>query len=191
MTVPDESAKDRPDDLEAVRAVVTALERFEKPERERILRWACEKLGIMPGFIRAPESATAATAVSAPGRQGTSIRQFVADKNPQSDNQFAATVAYYYRFEAPESERKNAITASDLQEACRQAGRPRLGDPGKTLRNAHGVGLLDKGADAGTFRLNTVGENLVAMTLPGGAIDSSATVQRRRSGKSAKGNRRK
>jgi len=35
-----------PDDLEAVRAVVAALQAFDPKEQERILRWAREKLGI-------------------------------------------------------------------------------------------------------------------------------------------------
>ena len=34
------------------------------------------------------------------------------------------------------------------------------------------LGMLDRGDDAGTFAVNTVGENLVAMTLPGGNVES-------------------
>jgi hypothetical protein len=55
----------------------------------------------------------------------------------------------------------------DLQEATRKSGRERLKRPDQTLRNAHMLGLLDKGDEPGTFCVNTVGENLVAMTLPG------------------------
>ena len=80
----------------------------------------------------------------------------------------AAVVAYYHRFEAPPAERKDAINKDDLQEAMRLAGRPRFKDPAKTLNNAHILGLLDKGSEKGTYTLNSVGENLVAMTLPGG-----------------------
>jgi hypothetical protein len=36
----------------------------------------------------------------------------------------------------------------------------------KTLHNAKQSGLLDSGTEAGKFAINTVGENLVAMTLP-------------------------
>ncbi len=46
-------------------------------------------------------------------------------------------------------------------------GRERLKRPDQTLRNAHMLGLLNKGDEPGTFCVNTVGENLVAMTLPG------------------------
>ncbi len=39
-------------------------------------------------------------------------------------------------------------------------------DPGKTLNNARQQGLLDR-TERGYFSVNAVGENLVAMTLPG------------------------
>jgi hypothetical protein len=44
--------------------------------------------------------------------------------------------------------------------------------PAQTLINAHGAGLLDT-AERGAYAINSVGENLVAMTLPGEAADSS------------------
>ncbi len=172
------------DDLDAVRTIVETLQPFEKVDQERILRWVREKLGLQQ---HPTEKQNASHREPEPkdkpggGASARSIREFVAEKSPRSDNQFAATVAYYYRFEAPDSEHKDSISANDLQEACRQAGRPRLGDPGKTLRNAHGVGLLDKAGEAGAFRINTVGENLVAMTLPSG--DKVVAARQRRSSK--------
>jgi hypothetical protein len=160
------------DDLEAVRTITQALEGFEAADQQRIMRWAAEKAGLTlttgsgaplpPGGGAVPKLTTAT-----PGTTND-VRSFVAEKNPRSDNQFAATVAYYYRFESPEGERKESITAADLQEACRRAGRNRLKNPIKTLSNSHDVGLLDK-ADRGSYSINAVGENLVAMTLPSGA----------------------
>ena len=60
----------------------------------------------------------------------------------------------------------HAINKDDLQEAMRLAGRPRFNNPLKTLSNAHLMGLLDKGSEKATFSINSVSENLVAMTLP-------------------------
>ena len=37
---------DSMDDLDALRSVIEALEPFDAADRERVLRWACEKLGI-------------------------------------------------------------------------------------------------------------------------------------------------
>ena len=178
------------DDLEAVRAVVTALVPFNSDDQERILRWAREKLGLPTGSPQNAElpaktgsqSSTEAIpggAASAQKRRLT-IKEFVDQKSPRSDNQFAAVVAYYYRFESPESERKGFITAEDLQDACRKAGRDRLAKPSVTLNNAHSVGLLDRG-QRGEFTINAVGENLVAMTLPAAADGSRARKPKRNS----------
>lgn len=169
------------DDLDAVRTIVETLKNFKPEEQQRILRWAVEKAGL-PSSI-APASLTGSSApaspagplvpsshapATAPSTNGAvDIKSFIDHKQPRSDVQFAATVAYYLRFEAPPAERKESIDKDDLQEACRKAKRDRLKNPYQTLVNAHTLGLLDKGSEKATFVLNTVGENLVAMTLPG------------------------
>jgi hypothetical protein len=173
-------------DIDAVKGVVDALQGFEPSDQQRIIRWACEKLGIAastPASIVTPSQTSApsseyATTQAAPGIAGTrhDIRSFIDAKNPANDMQFAAAVAYFYAFEASESERKESIGPDDLQDACRRLGRARLHNPGQTLRNACYHGLLDKAGDRGNYRINTVGENLVAVTLPG---DSGAVPPRK------------
>lgn len=182
-----------PDDLEALRTVVAALEPFDARDRERIVRWACEKLSIAvpagavplraePQAPTPPTSPPAAAPVQPSAKRD--LRTFIGEKAPANDAHFATAVAYYYQFEASESERKEAITASDLIEACRLADRTRLQNPGQTLRNAMRDGLLDR-AERGAFKINAVGENLVAMALPTGTPRParSATKPRRRSAK--------
>jgi hypothetical protein len=95
------------------------------------------------------------------------LKTFVEEKKPKNDVQYAATVAYYYRFESPKDQRKDEINADDLQDSCRLVGRVRFKVPGQTLRNAHTLGLLDKGTQSGSYAINSVGENLVAVALPG------------------------
>ncbi len=138
------------DDLEAVRAVVEAVQGFKEDEQQRIFRWAAEKLGLKSPFV-APTLPVGAVPMAqgdqvtpspplpsgAPPANGQDIRSFVASKNPRSDIQFAATVAYFYQFEAPLAERKKCINKDDLQEATRKSGRERLKRPDQTLRNAH------------------------------------------------------
>jgi hypothetical protein len=163
------------DDLEAVRIVVEAVQGFKEDEQQRIFRWAAEKLGLKSPFGGAGSTAVQSTSSAAPHHtphpdpvaNPQDIRSFVATKSPRSDVQFAATVAYYYQFDAPQAERKKCIGKDDLQEAARKTGRERFKIPYQTLQNAHKLGLLDKGDEPGTFCINTVGENLVAMTLPG------------------------
>jgi hypothetical protein len=168
------------DDLDAVRAVVDAIKDFKSDEQQRIFRWVAEKLGLPQPFASAVHASPqlagtlpGATAMApphvpqTPGGGTIDIKTFIATKQPRKDVQFAAAVAYYYRFEAPPAERKDAINKEDLQEATRKAGRDRFGNPLQTLNNAHMLGLLDRGLEKGTFTINSVGENLVAMTLPG------------------------
>lgn len=118
--------------------------------------------------------------------QNVDIKSFVDVKAPQSDRQLAAIVAYYYRFEAPASDRKESISKKDLEDACRLAGRKRIRYPAQTLNNALNDGYLDK-ADRGKYRINTVGENLVAMVLPSseGSAKISRTLKPKNRGKKA------
>lgn len=160
------------DDLEAVRTIAATLEKFNKNDQERIIRWACEKLGFetpQSQLLNQQQVSPQASLQNINNQfSGTvkDLKSFVNEKNPSSDMQFAATVAYYYKFEAPVNERKDLITNTILQDAARLSNRARLSDPGQTLRNAKLNGMLDGGDEKGTFKINTVGENLVAMTLP-------------------------
>lgn len=178
------------DDLEAVRKVADALEGFDPKDQERIIRWARERIGLSvtplspqalqspppPALGRAPQTATLpSTATGA-----KNLKTFVTEKRPKNDVQFAATVAYYYRFEAPENLRKDEINGDDLQEACRLVVRERFKNPGQTVRNAHKLGLLDKGEQPGFFAINSVGENLVAVTLPGDSSDVAVMKRKKK-----------
>src|SRR5437016_5182275 len=107
----------KPDDLQAVRDIVDALQPFEDLERDRIVRWAREKLGMGPlpattGTAAAAPTASSSLAGSTPSASEAAqdISSFIAKKDPKSDVHFAAAIAYYYQFLAPTSERKAAIT---------------------------------------------------------------------------------
>jgi hypothetical protein len=131
------------DDYEAVRAVVAALEPFEPKDQERILRWAREKVGLAP-TTAAPTTKEPNSEGPAPLPKTADIKTFIDYKNPRSESQLAAAIAYYYRFEAPEPQRKEVITSADLQDVCRQVGRERLKSPAQTLVNAYTQGYLGK-----------------------------------------------
>jgi hypothetical protein len=59
------------DDLEAVRTIVVALEKFQRPDQQRILRWAQEKLGIA-NFQASPASMPASTGATGAGARPAS-----------------------------------------------------------------------------------------------------------------------
>jgi hypothetical protein len=184
------------DDFDIAKAVFDKLKDVPLERKKRILSWVAESLGVSipaptPAYHQHVPTATTSpgTAISAQPGSSTDIKSFVAAKAPKSDRQFAATVAYYYRFEAPAEQRRTTITSDILQEAARLAGRSRFAKPIATLNNAKNSGYLDSGA-RGEFSINSVGENLVAMTLPGGG-DVGRTPAKRSSGKSRQKTRRK
>ena len=187
------------DKFDAVRAMVETLTPFDDADRELIVRWAQESLGMNLGasptlpHVATPAPPVVPPVVATPGTHGTGdIRTFVANKNPRSDQQFAAVVAYYFRFEAPDAERKNEVVADDLQESARKSGRERFRNPLATLNNAHRTGWLDRGGDRGAFSINAVGENLVAMALPDGDTSAAGRAPRRKkAGKKKKAGRKK
>ncbi len=166
--------KIKKDDFDAVREVVEAIKSFNGEDQKRIIRWACEKLNIrIETDYRAP-------AMEVPKFDTDNMKQpsdikkrdiktFIESKNPKSDNHFAATVAYYYQFEAPETERRESINKNDLVNATRLANWDRIKRPDQTLVNCTKAGLLDN-IDRGQYRLNSVGENLVAMILPDNTV---------------------
>ena len=183
------------DDLEAVRILAETLQPFTSDDRERIIRWAREKLGMTTSAANALRS-RAETTTDAPrdgvvtgSQDAVDIKKFVTEKAPKSDVHFAATVAYFYQFKSPENQRKDSITREDLVEACRQVDRKRPKVPAQVLVNAYRDGLFDRGGK-GSYKLNSVGENLVAMALPG-TNGAAKTPKRTRKSGPAKGTGKK
>jgi hypothetical protein len=183
------------EDFDTAKAIFEKLKDVPAERRKRILTWIAEGLGVVLHAAPATVAAhvvtqhAASTPAAAPGHlpqsPPTDIKTFVATKAPKSDVQFAATVAYYYRFEAPAVSRRETIDGDALQEAARLAGRNRLGNPRGTLNNAKSLGYLD-GNTPGEFSINSVGENLVAMTLPG-TPEGGGKVKRTRRAKKKSG----
>jgi hypothetical protein len=164
-----------PDDFEVGKAIFEKLKDLPPERQQRVLRWVAEGLGvpvasagsgISEQWIRTAPTAQGPQSMPLENLAPKDIKSFMGEKNPRSDVQFAAAVAYYYRFEAPPAQRRDTIDAKLLQEATRLVGRARFANPRFTLNNAKSQGYLDASA-RGEFSINTVGENLVAMALPG------------------------
>lgn len=168
------------DDFDIGKAIFEKLKDLPVDRQQRVLRWVAEGLGSAAPLGSSPPQMPPPPAGPTPmAGGGCDIKSFVAAKAPKSDQQFAAVVAYYYRFEAPPAERRDSISGDSLQEAARLAGRKRLSGPRVTLNNAKAAGYLDAIA-RGEFAINSVGENLVAMTLPGSADASAQKVRKKK-----------
>jgi hypothetical protein len=183
------SSNASPDDFDLAKEIFDKLKDLSTDRRDRVLRWVAEGLGtpLPPAqtlALSAQPHVQPALASSHAGVAPASvdIKSFIASKAPKSDTQFAAAVAYYYRFEAPPAQRRDTIDGQALQEAARLAGRKRVTNPRFTLNNAKAAGYLDGDSSTG-FSVNSVGENLVAMTLPGGGEGSSTASRKPRKGK--------
>jgi hypothetical protein len=177
------------DDLDAVRVLIETLEPFEKDDRERIIRWAAEKLGMSTiasisttfrttQLVKPQDSSS--QLVSSPT---TNLKSFIDEKNPKTAVHFTAAVAYYYLYEAPPDNRKESVNRDTLAESVRivKWGRG-LQNPSQTLINTFNAGLLDKASERGEYKLNMVGKNLVAVLLP----DDGTSPQVKKSARHAK-----
>src|SRR5688572_16840059 len=116
-------------DFMAAEEIKAILQGRDKAEQEKIIRWVCESLGLThpAAAVAAPVSVippspmvTPTVQPPGPGQQ-KDIKSFFAEKKPKNDLQSAAVMAYFCRFEAAQTERKEALSAKDLQEASRQA----------------------------------------------------------------------
>jgi hypothetical protein len=176
-------------DFMAAEEIKAILHGRDKIEQERIIRWVTESLSlagspsIFAGVAVPPVAIPAATpahaqAVGTPLQRSKDIKTFVKERNPKSDVQFAAVAAYFYRFESSPGERKEVILPKDLDEAGRQARGYSFKKARATLNNAVMLGYFDRAGD-GQFKLNAVGENLVAMTLPGTSGEANGGKPRR------------
>jgi hypothetical protein len=181
--------------FDAAKEIVAALQGMDKPSQALAMRFASETLGLSFGTVTqapttpiiSPSTSACPSSVPIVGHS-MDIKQFTVTKAPKSDQQFAAVISYYYRFEAPEAQRKETIDAEVLLEAARLAGRKRPPKPNITLNNAKNSGYLDS-VSAGKFRINSVGENLVAMALPGNdstGLPQRGTAKKKNTGKKTK-----
>jgi hypothetical protein len=173
-------------EFDAAKQITATLLDVDKDKRVQVLRWAAESAGVTEASpMLAPRQSpaggepNAAPGVPPLGSAAPDIKTFVNEKKPKNDVQFATVVAYYYRFQVLPGARKETIHSQDLQDAARMAGRSRFKKPAVPLANASTLGYLDR-AGGGQFSINAVGENLVAMALPGSGSEGPSPMDKRK-----------
>jgi hypothetical protein len=175
--------------LDAAQKIVAELQGMRAEHQALALKFSIETLG-----LRLPTTAAShvPAASPAPAPQGptapiasvghsTDIKSFTLLKAPKSDQQFAAVVAYFYQFEAPPDQRKEVIDVETMKNAARLAGRKQAPQWRFTLQNAKNAGYLDA-AGEGNYKLSSVGENLVAISLPGNAGSGGGSSKGKKKG---------
>ena len=175
-------------ELDAIAVILTALDGLEGESIQRVLDYVFERLSI----VRPTRLSVVPRAGVAPGSLGRrdtghsvrqpSIRDLKDEKKPASSNQMAALVAYYLSEFAPDSERKDAMNASDLERYFKQAGFKLPKAIPQILPHAAAAGYFDI-TDSGLYQLNPVGYNLVVYALPRAHIEPAGGRQAKRNGR--------
>jgi hypothetical protein len=162
----------------AIDQIVDALQPFEAKDRMAIVNTVCEHLQIEVGRAtndgekpQSPDPAKRVTADMNPPppprdlNQGPDIRSLKEQKNPNSARQMACLVAYYLQESAPQKERKDSISAADLERYFKQAGYKLPKHLEQLLVDSKTAGYFES-SKRGEYSLTRVGYNLVAHSMP-------------------------
>jgi hypothetical protein len=154
---------------QAIDKIIEALQGLDEKSRQNAISAACAQLDLVAEKkTPAPPSGTPADAqLTKPQFQGVAkdIRTLKEEKNPESAMEMACVVAYYLLRVAPPAERKESVTIRDMNKYFVQGHYPLLKGIKDLLVNAKSAGYFDS-VGHGAYRLNAVGHNLVAHTLP-------------------------
>lgn len=157
---------------QAIDQITAALEQLDESTRVTAIQAACSHLGLV-----APHAAATVTQQSPlpaaplghahPERSGkkVDIRSLKEEKQPNSAKQMACVVAYYLQELAPADEKKDTVSTKDIEKYFKQAGFKLPTKVEQVLVDAKRSGYFES-AVRGEYKLNAVGYNLVAHTLP-------------------------
>ena len=160
---------------QAIDQAIQALEPLDESARKTALVAVCAHLSIDMVHEKVSGSAgttvplaqtiVATTAVTQAKVTRMDIRSLKEAKKPVSAKQMACLVAYFLQEHAPEEEKKDAISAADLEKYFKQAGFKLPSHLRQVLPDAKASGYFDSAA-RGEYKLNAVGYNLVVHNLP-------------------------
>jgi hypothetical protein len=180
-------------ELEAIAAVVAALNDLDAAQLESVMAYVSRRFGIAHSSVDSgPAGSSAETspqisatpAAQATIRTVTDIRTLKEEKAPKSANEMATLVAYYLSELAPESERRPEVAKGDIEKYFKAGSYKLTADAGQTLINAKNAGYLEAGA-RGQYRLNPVGYNLVVHRMGAQRAVSSTKSTRKPPGRKA------
>jgi hypothetical protein len=165
---------------QAIDQIIGALEQLDETTRATAIQAACAHLGLIGAsstVLAAAKSyppdgplAAAAPHPHESAHRGASgltadIRSLKEEKKPNSARQMACVVAFYLQELAPAAERKDTVSSKDLERYFKQAGFKLPSKVDQVLVDAKRSGYFES-TSRGEYKLNAVGYNLVAHTLP-------------------------
>lgn len=162
-------ASDRKTLGQAIDEIVAALDALDEKARPTAIAAACAHLGLsVPTGDRSQSEIDAAVQPPALQQQQskvTDIRSLKEGKQPSNAIEMACVVAFYLQNEAPAVDRKETINAEDVTKYFKQGAFPLPKRVAQLLVDTKHAGYFDS-AERGAYRLNAVGHNLVAHSLP-------------------------
>ena len=175
--------KEFDNEIDAIKAVISALEPLTAQARSTVLDYALKRLSI--NLLNSVSTVTASNSDAALTTAGSSpvtnadqpvthIKILKEQKKPRSASEMAALVAYYLSSIMSANERKETIKTKDIETYFKIAEFKLPEKVQFTLPNAKAAGYFDAVGN-GEYKLNAVGHNLVVHSMP---RDSSAEAQR-------------
>jgi hypothetical protein len=158
-------------EVEAIKTILSALKPLNTKARDTVLDYVFKRLEISPPTTTLetfPEEPTTIPSVKPPEtepKRKIHIEEFKKEKQPRSAIEMTVLTAYYLSNLAPKSERKELITKKDLETYFKIAKYRLPKELAFTLVNAKKAGYLDS-AGKGKYKLNPIGYNLVAHSMP-------------------------
>jgi len=163
---------------QAIDQIIGALEQLDEASRATAIQAACVHVGVSgspPAPVPMQPPTTAPIGAAGPHSEGpvhrgatgrkVDIRSLKEEKQPNSARQMACLVAFYLQELAPEPDRKDTISSKDLEKYFKQASFKLPTKVEQVLVDAKKAGYFDS-PGRGEYKLNAVGYNLVAHTLP-------------------------
>lgn len=156
---------------QSIDAIIGVLEKLDDQSRDTALSAACAHLGIAR-VVKQDSTSQQRTLTNEPvaevranSRAVVDIRTLKNQKQPKSAQQMACLVAYYLQEEAPSEDRKSTINSDDIEKYFKQAGFKLPTKIRQVLSDGKLHGYFEAVA-RGEYRLNAVGYNLVAHSMP-------------------------
>lgn len=165
---------------QAIDQVINALEMFEEKSKQTIILTACTHFGIeiSPQTTSNHSHSSNASGTPSQGNETSSpalqtpnvvdIRSLKQAKNPTNAIQMSCLVAFYLSEYASGDEKKSAIKAEDLEKYFKQANFKLPSRITQVLIDAKAAGYFES-VGRGEYKLNAVGYNLIAHSLPSSA----------------------
>lgn len=174
------------DGVSAITTIIAALKPLDEKTRQNVLSFVLAQLNLTPPRSSQTffdSDSAEPTNISVPIRSRSAeffgqqdIRSLAEEKSPRTVNEKVALVAFYLKNLAPADERKDQISAEDINTYFPQADFELPQAPGMALTHAKNAGYF-QALGNGQFRLNPVGHNLITHKLP---LGEKATTGRKK-----------